>query len=205
MDQTFEKRKKVIYDFIRDDLYVPMRVREIAAVLQIPREQREELKSVLDALWKKEKSLFPRGGNTAKIRRYRKKGIFQANVRGFGFVAPEEGGDDVFIPEEYAGGAFHGDEVEYIVTGNPGGKRREGKIVQILSHSVVKVVGLYEKNKNFGFVRPDNQRYLSDIYIPAGKEMGAMTGNKVVVELTSYGGERTKPEGKVVGDSGTCQ
>ena len=50
MDQTFEKRKKVIYDFICDDLYVPMRIREIAAVLQIPREQRDELKEVLDAL-----------------------------------------------------------------------------------------------------------------------------------------------------------
>ncbi len=198
MDQTFEKRKKVIYDFICDDLYVPMRVREIAAVLQIPREQREELKSVLDALVEEGKVSLSKRGKYSKDQAVRKKGIFQANVRGFGFVASEEGGDDVFIPEEYAGGAFHGDEVEYIVTGNPGGKRREGKIVKILSHSVVKVVGLYEKSKNFGFVRPDNQRYLSDIYIPAGKEMGAMTGHKVVVELTSYGGERTKPEGKVV-------
>ena len=47
-------------------------------------------------------------------------------------------------------------------------------------------------------MRPDNQRYLKDIYIPSGKERGAMTGHKVVVELTSYGGEHMKPEGKVV-------
>ena len=53
MDQTFEKRKKVIFDFICDDLYVPMKIREIAAVLQIPREQRDELKAVLDALVRK--------------------------------------------------------------------------------------------------------------------------------------------------------
>ena len=50
MDQTFEKRKKVMLDFISDDLYVPMKIREIAAVLQIPREQRDDLKAVLDAL-----------------------------------------------------------------------------------------------------------------------------------------------------------
>ena len=50
MDQTFEKRKKVIYDFICDDLYVPMKIKEIAVVLQIPREQRDELKDILDAL-----------------------------------------------------------------------------------------------------------------------------------------------------------
>ena len=42
MDQTFEKRKKVIYDFICDDFYVPMKIKEIAMVLQITKEQRKE-------------------------------------------------------------------------------------------------------------------------------------------------------------------
>ena len=88
--------------------------------------------------------------------------------------------------------------MECIITGAPGGKRKEGKIVRIVSHQVKKIVGLYEKSKSFGFVRPDNQRYLKDIYIPAGKEMGAMDGHKVVVELTSYGQEHAKPEGKIV-------
>ena len=63
---------------------------------------------------------------------------------------------------------------------------------------MVHIVGLYEKSRSFGFVRPDNQRYLKDIYIPEGKEMGAMTGHKVVVSLTSYGGEHMKPEGEIV-------
>ena len=44
MEHTFEKRKKVIYDLICDDLYVPMKLKEIAMLLQIPREQRNELK-----------------------------------------------------------------------------------------------------------------------------------------------------------------
>ena len=50
MEHTFEKRKKVIYDLICDDLYVPMKLKEIAMLLQIPREQRHELKEVLEAL-----------------------------------------------------------------------------------------------------------------------------------------------------------
>ena len=112
-------------------------------------------------------------------------------------MTPEDGGEDVFIAEENLCGAFQGDEVEFIITAAPSGRRREGKIVRVISHSVTRVVGLYEKCKSYGFVRPDNQRYLNDIYIPAGKEMGAMTGHKVVVELTSYGGEHMKPEGKV--------
>ena len=198
MDQTFEKRKKVIFDFICDDLYVPMKIREIAAVLQIPREQRDELKAVLDALVEEGKIAVSKRGKYSRGQAERLRGVFQANARGFGFVSCENGGDDVFISEENLCGAFHGDEVEFIITSAPSGRRREGKIVKILSHGVTRVVGLYEKNRDFGFVRPDNQRYLKDIYIPAGKEMNAMTGHKVVAELTSYGGEHMKPEGRVV-------
>ena len=198
MDQTFDKRKKVILDFISDDLYVPMKIKEIAIVLQIPREQRDELKEVLDALVEEGKISLSKRGKYSKGHAVHLKGTFQANARGFGFVTPEDGSEDVFIPEDNISGAFQGDEVEYIITAAPSGRRKEGKIVRILSHSVVHVVGLYEKSKSFGFVRPDNQRYLKDIYIPSGTERGAMTGPKVVVELTSYGGEHMKPEGKVV-------
>ena len=198
MDQTFEKRKKVIYDFIRDDHYIPMKIKEIAILLQIPGEQRGELREVLDALVEEGKISLSKRGKYSCGSAQRLSGIFQAHVRGFGFVTPADGGEDVFIPEENTGNAFQGDEVEYIIVKAGGGRRKEGKIVRIVAHTVTKVVGLYEKSRNFGFVRPDNQRYLNDIYIPAGKEMGAADGHKVLVELTSYGGEHAKPEGNVV-------
>ena len=197
MEHTFEKRKKVIYDLICDDLYVPMKLKEIAMLLQIPREQRHELKEVLEALEADGKIYVSKKGKYVKGQPQYLKGIFQANFRGFGFVLREDE-EDVFIPEENINGAFQGDEVEFLITKSPEGRRKEGKIVRVVSHGTTKVIGLYEKSKSFGFVRPDNQRFLKDIYIPAGKEKGAMTGHKVVVELTSYGGENMKPEGKVV-------
>lgn len=197
MEHTFEKRKKVIYDLICDDLYVAMKLKEIAMLLQIPREQRNELKEVLEALEADGKIYVSKKGKYVKGQPQYLKGIFQANLRGFGFVLREDE-EDVFIPEENINGAFQGDEVEFLITKSPEGRRKEGKIVRVVSHGTTKVIGLYEKSKSFGFVRPDNQRFLKDIYIPAGKEKGAMTGHKVVVELTSYGGENMKPEGKVV-------
>ena len=50
MDQTFEKRKKIIYEFICDEFYVPMKLKELAILLQVPKEQKGELKRILDAL-----------------------------------------------------------------------------------------------------------------------------------------------------------
>ena len=198
MSNTFEKRKKVIYDFICDDLYVPMKLKEIAMVLGVPKEQKEELKKVLDTLVEDGKITLSKRGKYTKGQTKRFTGVFQAHSRGFGFVIREDVDEDVFISEENINGAFQGDEVEFIITkSSEAGRRTEGKVVRILSHSTTKIVGLYEKCKSYGFVRPDNQRILSDIYIPEGKEKGAMTGHKVVVSLTSYGGERMKPEGVV--------
>ena len=198
MDHIFEKRKKVIYDFICDDFYVPMKVKEIATVLQITKEQRPELQKILDTLVEEGKISLSKRGKYSKGQAKRITGTFQANARGFGFVMIEGEEEDIFIPGENVNGAFQGDEVECVLTGTPNGRRKEGKIVRVISHNVKKIVGYYEKSKSFGFVRPDNQRYLKDIYIPAGKEMGAMTGHKVVVELTSYGEEHAKPEGRIV-------
>ena len=198
MSKTFAKRKKVIYEFICDDFYVPMKIKEIAAVLQIPREQRDELKEVLTALAAEGKIYVTPKGKYVKGQASHQSGVFQANARGFGFVIPAEGAQDVFISEENVGGALDGDQVEFVITKSPEEKRQEGKIVKVVSRAVTKVVGMYEKSRNFGFVRPDNQRVQTDIYIPAGQEYGAVSGHKVVAELTSYGGQDTKPEGKIV-------
>ena len=81
MEHTFEKRKKVIYDLICDDLYVPMKLKEIAMLLQIPREQRNELKEVLEALEADGKIYVSKKGKYVKGQPQYLKGIFQANLR----------------------------------------------------------------------------------------------------------------------------
>ena len=126
MDQTFEKRKKVIYDFICDDFYVPMKIKEIAMVLQITKEQRKELQEVLDSLVEEGKISLSKRGKYSKGQTKRIMGTFQANIRGFGFVMVEGQEEDIFIPAENVNGAFQGDEVECIITGSPSGRRQGG-------------------------------------------------------------------------------
>lgn len=198
MEQTFEKRKKIIYDFICDDFYVPMKLKELAILLQVPKDQRNELKKVMDALVADGKVSVTQKGKYVKGTAKQLVGTYQAHARGFGFVTVEGQADDIFISEDDANGAFHMDQVEVVITKAPEGKRREGKIVRILSHGTVKLVGYFQENKNFGFVIPDNDRFVKDIFVPLERSKGAVTGHKVVVELTSYGKDGKKPEGKVV-------
>lgn len=108
MDNTFEKRKKIIYDLICDDFYVPMKIKEIAMLLQIPRDQREELKEVLDALEAEGRISVSKRGKYTKGQAKRLTGTFQANARGFGFISREGEEEDVFVAEENRGGAFQG-------------------------------------------------------------------------------------------------
>ncbi len=198
MDKTFAKRKKLIYEFICDELYVPMRLKELAILLQVPKEQRGELKKILDELEAEGKVRISSKGKYTKGEAKHMVGIYTAHARGFGFVAVEGMEEDIFISEDDANSAFHNDTVEVVIKATPAGKRKEGKIIKVLSHGTTTLVGCFEKSKNFGFVRPDNQRFSQDIFVPLERSKGAVTGHKVVVELTQYGSNGRKPEGKVI-------
>ncbi len=200
MDKTFEKRKKVIYDLICDEMYVPMKFKELAMFLQVPREQREELREVLKILEAEGKIYLSKRGKYCKGEAKHLTGVYLANPRGFGFVTTEEDSRDVFISEDDRNGAFDGDRVEFVIIREPDSRRREGRIVKILSRGIVRVVGIYRKKakQNYGFVIPDDQKFDQDIFIPDEKSKGAVDGHKVVAELASYGEEGKKPEGKVI-------
>ena len=198
MNEIFEKRKKIIYEFICDEFYVPMKLKELAMLLQVPKDQRDALKEVMDSLEAEGKVHVTQKGKYVKGEGHRLVGIFQAHAKGFGFVTIEGEEEDIFISIDDINGAMQGDEVEIAITRAPQGMRKEGKILKIIKRGTQRLVGFYQARKGYGFVVPDNARYLQDIYVPAERSKGAVTGHKVVVELTSYGNENKKPEGKVV-------
>ncbi len=202
MEKSFEKRKKVIYDLICDDLYVPMKFKELAMLLKVPKELRDELRAVLKSLEADGKIYLSKRGKYCKVETKHLVGTFRASLRGIGFVVQEDKSPDVYIGEEDVNGAFDSDQVEFVITREQQGQRRnrEGRIVRIAARGLTKVVGLFQKkeNKNYGFVLPDNQRFPYDIFIPAESSKGAVNGHKVLAELVSYGEGGRKPEGKVI-------
>ena len=196
--EQFEKRKKMIYELICDGLYVPMKIREMAILLSVPKEKRQELQEVLDALIAEGKIEISKKGKYTKAEGNYITGTFTSHQRGYGFVTIEGEEEDIFIPAEDTGGAFHKDVVQITVSSAVTGRRREGKVVKILSHGITQVVGTYENSKNFGFVVPDDPKINKDIFVPRERSKGAVSGHKVVAEITDYGKKDRKPEGKVV-------
>lgn len=198
-EELLQERKKAIYGLICDELYVPMKAKEIAAVLNVPKSDRRDLAEVLDALVAEGKVEVSSKGKYMKSEGKFLTGVFTAHPRGFGFVTVEGEDEDIFIPESQVNGAFHGDTVQVALTRAEGhGRRREGQITKILTRGVSRIVCTYEKSKTFGFAVPDNPRFGQDIFIPQERSKGAVSGHKVVVELTDFGGNGKKPEGKVV-------
>lgn len=193
-----DKRKKVICDLVADSLYVPMKEKELAMFLQVAKEDREEFRHILEELLAEGKLSLTQKGKYMKSNGKSLVGTFISNARGFGFVEIEGQEEDYFIPEDKVNGAFHKDTVQVALLGAREGKRQEAQIVKILARGITQVVGTYEASKNFGFVVPDNSKLSQDIFVPKERSKGAVSGHKVVVEITDYGNANKSPEGKVV-------
>lgn len=198
-DAVFDNRRNTLADLIlHNELYVPMKTKELAILLQVPKEQRHELQEVLDSLVAdgiigiSKKGKYGKPQDTAVI------GTFEATNRGFGFVVVEGMDEDIFVKASDTAGAFHLDKVKVVVTKKArNGRRCEGKIAGIMEHAITDLVGTYQQNSSYGFVIPDNGKIGCDIYVANQNSMGAMTGHKVVCHITDYGRNRKNPEGCV--------
>ena len=201
----------MLEEVMNDKSYVPMKAKELAMLLGIPKSQRDELTQVLDYLVSEGRIGISKKGKYGKPEVFSVNGIFCGHPKGFGFVTVEGMEQDVFIPEDRTGAALHGDRVQIVVESQDrgGGRRAEGSVLKMLEHANKEVVGYYQKSKGFGFVIPDNQKISKDIFIPQGCDMGAVTGHKVVARIKEFGDANHKPEGVVteilghVNDPGT--
>lgn len=197
-NNIIEEKKGMLQEFFRSEEYKPMRFKDIAGLLLVPKNSRRELNELLEILISQGEIILDEQGRYKSTGDNLKTGMFSGTLKGFGFVIIEGEPQDIFIPEVATKGAMHGDKVAIMINKEQTGKRQEGMVVQILERGMKEVVGTFQKSKTYGFVVPDNQKFRQDIFIPKEHTKGAVTGHKVVVKVTSYGDEDHKPEGKVI-------
>ena len=127
------------------------------------------------------------------------EGSYRKNSKGFGFVKCDELEEEVYISKENSKGALDGDYVLIKILELENNKKsKEGKIIKILRHDKNKVVGTFQKNKNFGFVVPDDKNFGSDIFISKNNMGKARNNHKVVVEIVKYPKGKKHIEGKII-------
>jgi ribonuclease R len=105
---------------------------------------------------------------------------------------------DVFIKGRDLGSAVDGDTVQIVVFSTRHGEHPEGKVTKVLHRNRNRFVGRVELSKNFAFVIADARKIHTDFFIYPENINGATTGDKVIIEVTSWAEEERKPEAKVV-------
>ena len=196
--QELEEKKEKIYSFITSEEYVPMKLKELASLLQVPRPEKEEFKEVIDKLISEGKVLYDGKSRIRAAGADMASGYFMGTAKGFGFVRIDGEDEDIFIPPDKTGSAHDKDKVLISIVNEPSrGRSREGEVVSILERANDRITGTFQRTKTYGFVIPDNRKFGSDIFIPHGFTKGAVTGHKVVVEMTDFGGPDKNPEGHI--------
>lgn len=198
-DKRFERKKK-IKALIYDKHYQPMKQKEIGYLMQVEPEDRAEFVSILHELVDEGSIEVTKRGKYKPLSKEIIQGTFTCTQNGYGFVTVEGQEEDYYIHEKNMNGAFHEDTVlmEVLDEQPRSGRRREGKILKVLERGITTVVGTLQKNQNFGFVIPDNQRFDSDIFVSKSECRNLTSGFKVMVKIKNYGDERHSPEGKII-------
>lgn len=194
-----EEQEQKILDLMKDDEYRPMKAKEIAMIMRVPKKEYNDFLEVLGKLeleFKIEKNRKNRYKITEKTYY---DGIYRKNQKGFGFVRLEGQEDEIYISKENSLNSVNGDRVliEILEEKNKV-KNAEGKVVKILKHEKDTIVGIFQNNKTFGFVIPDDKNFGTDIYISKNNFGKARNNHKVLVKITKYPQKGKNAEGKII-------
>ena len=187
-----------VLGFLRRSRRGPMKAKEIAKGLDVaPRNFREfrlRLRNMLE------------GGRLYRVKGQRyavpeKVNLVAGRVavtqKGDGFVTPDQGGQDIFVPGLSLESAMDGDQVVVRVEGRPRGRSPTGRVIKVLDRAHETVVGTFRPSRSFGVVHPRSRRLSREILVAQGDEASATAGDVVVVRITTFGSGKMGPMGRV--------
>ncbi len=188
-----------IIEFISARSYRPLRIRELARGLKVPEPEYRRFRRLIKDLIADGTLVRIRGGRVGQPEKLSLViGELLASRKGFGFVRPEDGSQEIFIPAEDTGTALDGDRVLVRVKPPGRGRSPEGSIVKVLKRQRTTIVGTFHGTRFFMVVHPDDPKINRDIYVHPDKELEVAEGQKVVVALSEWKNPMMNPEGTIV-------
>lgn len=193
------EKQELILNFMKDENYTPMKAKEMAMILGVPKKEYNKFLDIIRYLEENYKIVKNRKNRYRLIGENFVEGIYRKNQRGFGFVKIDDREDEIYIAKEDSLNALNGDRVLIEITEEQNKvKRAEGKIKKIIKHEKETVVGTFQESRNFGFVVPDDKAFGTDIFISKEKFLNAKNNQKVVVKITKYPQKGKNAEGEII-------
>ena len=193
------KKEDIILEFMKDENYTPMKAKEMAIILGVPKKEYNKFLEILNNLEENYKIVKNRKNRYKVIGENFVEGIYRKNVKGFGFVKVEGEDDEIYISKENSKNALNGDRVLVEITEEKTKiKSAEGKIKKIIKHEKNTLVGTFQNRQNFGFVVPDDKAFGTDVFISKSNFGKARDGHKVLVQITKYPEKGKNAEGKII-------
>ena len=126
------------------------------------------------------------------------RGVVISHRDGYGFLRPDEGGEDLFLSPRTMRAVMHGDRALVRLATSPHQQRAEAKLVEVLERNTTEVVGRFFRERGTGFVYPDRREFHQDVLIASDMEGGASDGQIVIARLVEQPSGRSRPVGEVI-------
>jgi len=143
----------------------PQRAKDLAKALDVPRGDYRDFRHFLQDLQEAGEIYRVKGGRYAPPDRINLIVGHVSLIRsGAAFLAPEKPGEDIYIPADELGNAFHGDKVVVRVERRRRGP--EGRVVRVLERARTEFAGTVSRGKHFFLVAPDDPKFPNEIFVP---------------------------------------
>ncbi len=175
-----------------------LKAKELAKALKLPTKDFREFRTFLFDLVDRGRLYRVKGQRFAAPEKIDLVvGRLSVTSKGDGFVKPDAGAQEVFVPGLSLDSAMDGDQVVTRIEGRPRGRSPVGRVLKVLERAHETLVGTYRSARSFGVVHPQSRKIDREILVIRGEENGAGDGDVVVVRITAFGSGKMNPSGTI--------